>query len=167
MPLTCIFRFFWLTLCPIMRKVKLFLTDVDGCLTDGGMYYGANGEEMKRFCVYDGMGIVRLQKAGIPCGILTSENTPIVQRRAEKLRLQYLRMGVGSQVRDGAQTKLQAAEEICRELVIAYVHGLHDTHIFPHISVIGFQENHTFQTQFSKHFLHIAVSYVLHRDLRR
>ena len=47
-----------------MKKVKLFLTDVDGCLTDGGMYYGADGEEMKRFCVYDGMGIVRLQKAG-------------------------------------------------------------------------------------------------------
>lgn len=118
MPLTCTFRFFWLTLCPIMKKVKLFLTDVDGCLTDGGMYYGADGEEMKRFCVYDGMGIVRLQKAGIPCGILTSENTPIVQRRAEKLRLQYLRMGVGSQVQQGATTKLEAAEEICRELGI-------------------------------------------------
>lgn len=39
-----------------MRTVKLFLTDVDGCLTDGGMYYSANGDEMKRFCVYDGMG---------------------------------------------------------------------------------------------------------------
>ena len=101
-----------------MRQVKLFLTDVDGCLTDGGMYYGANGEEMKRFCVYDGMGIVRLQKAGIPCGILTSEKTPIVQRRAEKLHLQYLRMGVGSQVQQGATTKLAAAEEICRELGI-------------------------------------------------
>ena len=91
MPSACIFRFFWLTLCPIMRKVKLFLTDVDGCLTDGGMYYGADGEEMKRFCVYDGMGIVRLQ---------------------------YLRMGVGSQVQQGATTKLEAAEEICRELGI-------------------------------------------------
>lgn len=101
-----------------MRTVKLFLTDVDGCLTDGGMYYSANGDEMKRFCVYDGMGIVRLQKAGIPCGILTSENTPIVARRAEKLKLRYLYMGVGSQVNQGAKTKLEAAQEICNELNI-------------------------------------------------
>ncbi|MGN0235888.1 MAG: KdsC family phosphatase [Paludibacteraceae bacterium] len=101
-----------------MKPIKLFLTDVDGCLTDGGMYYGANGEEMKRFCVYDGMGIVRLQKAGIPCGILTSEETSIVARRAEKLHLQYLRMGVGNPMHKGVQTKLQAAEEICRELGI-------------------------------------------------
>ena len=103
---------------PDMGAIKLFLTDVDGCLTDGGMYYAANGDEMKRFCVYDGMGIVRLQKAGIPCGILTSENTPIVARRAEKLRLRYLYMGVGSQVNAGAKTKLEAAQEICGELGI-------------------------------------------------
>ena len=62
--------------------IKLFLTDVDGCLTDGGMYYSASGEELKRFCVYDGMGMVCLQKAGIPCGILTSEQSPIVKARA-------------------------------------------------------------------------------------
>ncbi len=61
-----------------MKPVKLFLTDGDGCMTDGGMYYSANGDEMKRFCVYDGIGIVRLRKAGIPCGILTSETTEIV-----------------------------------------------------------------------------------------
>ena len=41
-----------------MKSVKLFLTDVDGCLTDGGMYYSEAGEAMKRFCVYDGMGMV-------------------------------------------------------------------------------------------------------------
>ena len=67
--------------------------------------------------ILPGYGHVRLQKAGIPCGILTSENTPIVQRRAEKLRLQYLRMGVGSQVQQGATTKLEAAEEICRSFL--------------------------------------------------
>lgn len=78
--------------------VKLFLTDVDGCLTDGGMYYSAQGEVLKRFCVYDGMGMVCLQQAGIPCGILTSENSPVVKARAEKLKLQYLYLGVGSKV---------------------------------------------------------------------
>lgn len=101
-----------------MDKIKLFLTDVDGCLTDGGMYYGASGEEMKRFCVYDGMGMVLLRKAGIKCGILTSETTEIVARRAKKLQLDYLYMGVGSEVRRGAMTKLQTCVSICKELKI-------------------------------------------------
>ena len=78
--------------------IKLFLTDVDGCLTDGGMYYSAEGEVLKRFCVYDGMGMVCLQQAGIPCGILTSENSPLVKARAEKLKLRFLYLGVGSKV---------------------------------------------------------------------
>ena len=98
--------------------IKLFLTDVDGCLTDGGMYYTAEGDAMKRFCVYDGMGMVRLQQAGVPCGILTSENSPIVQARAEKLKLQFLYLGVGSKVNSGCLTKLQAAQEICEKLGI-------------------------------------------------
>ena len=99
-------------------SVKLFLTDVDGCLTDGGMYYSAEGEVLKRFCVYDGMGMVCLQQAGIPCGILTSENSPVVKARAEKLKLQYLYLGVGSKVNPNCLTKLQAASEICAQLGI-------------------------------------------------
>ena len=102
-----------------MKNVKLFLTDVDGCLTDGGMYYTAEGETMKRFCVYDGMGMVCLQQAGIPCGILTSENSMIVKARAEKLKLKYLYLGVGSRVNPDCLTKLQAAQQICDELGIS------------------------------------------------
>lgn len=101
------------------KMVKLFLTDVDGCLTDGGMYYTSEGEAMKRFCVYDGMGMVCLQQAGIPCGILTSENSMIVKARAEKLKLRYLYLGVGSKVNPNCLTKLEAAKEICHELGIA------------------------------------------------
>ena len=99
-------------------NIKLFLTDVDGCLTDGGMYYTAEGDAMKRFCVYDGMGMVRLQQAGIPCGILTSENSPIVKARAEKLHLEFLYLGVGSRDRAGSLTKLEAAKRICDKLGI-------------------------------------------------
>ena len=101
-----------------MKEIKLFLTDVDGCLTDGGLYYSAEGDAMKRFCVYDGLGLVMLQQAGIPCGILTSENNGIVKARAEKLKLQYLYMGVGSKVNPDCLTKLQAAQEICAQLGI-------------------------------------------------
>lgn len=101
-----------------MTNIKLFLTDVDGCLTEGGMFYTAQGEVMKRFCVYDGMGMVCLQQAGIPCGILTSENSLIVKARAEKLKLQYLYLGVGSRVNPKSLSKLQAAQEICDQLGI-------------------------------------------------
>ena len=104
--------------CENAKMIKLFLTDVDGCLTDGGMYYSAEGEVLKRFCVYDGMGMVCLQQAGIPCGILTSENSPVVKARAEKLKLQYLYLGVGSKVNPNCLTKLQAASEICAQLGI-------------------------------------------------
>ena len=102
--------------------IKLFLTDVDGCMTDGGMYYTAEGETMKRFCVYDGMGMVCLQQAGIPCGILTSENSAVVKARAEKLKLRFLYLGVGSKVNPDCRTKLQAAQEICAQTGI----GLED-----------------------------------------
>lgn len=105
-------------MCPNVKMIKLFLTDVDGCMTDGGMYYTAEGETMKRFCVYDGMGMVCLQQAGIPCGILTSELSPVVKARAEKLKLRFLYLGVGSKVNPDCQTKLQAAQEICTQLNI-------------------------------------------------
>ena len=101
-----------------MNDVKLFLTDVDGCMTDGGMYYTESGDEFKRFCVYDGMGIVLLRKAGIPCGILTSENTAIGLKRGQKLGLEYIYTGVGRVVDGVKMTKLDAANEICKELGI-------------------------------------------------
>lgn len=102
-----------------MTNIKLFLTDVDGCLTDGGLYYSAEGHAMKRFCVYDGMGMNRLQEKGIPCGILTSEVTDIVKRRAELLRLDFLYTGVSSRHNPGGLTKLEAAQEICNKLGIS------------------------------------------------
>lgn len=101
-----------------MKNIKVFLTDVDGCMTDGGMYYTESGDEFKRFCVYDGMGIVLLRKAGVPCGILTSENTNIGLKRGKKLGLEYVYTGVGSVVDGVKMTKLDAAKKICEELGI-------------------------------------------------
>ncbi len=102
-----------------LKNIKLFLTDVDGCMTDGGMYYAESGDEFKRFCVYDGMGIVLLRKAGIPCGILTSENTAIGLKRGQKLGLEYIYTGVGRVCNGMKMTKLDAANEICNELGIS------------------------------------------------
>lgn len=117
-----------------MQEIRLFLTDVDGCLTDGGMYYSDGGDELKRFCTYDGMGMVMLRKKGIACGILTSETTDIVLNRARKLDLDYLYMGVGRQTGNADIvryaparnepvnlpfcSKLEAVKQICSELKI-------------------------------------------------
>ncbi len=95
-----------------MTHIKLFLTDVDGVLTDGSMYYTESGDELKRFHTYDGMAFELLRKAGIKTGIITSENTQIVARRAAKIKTDYLFQGK----RDGG--KLAAAEQICAEMGI-------------------------------------------------
>lgn len=94
------------------QSIKLFITDVDGTLTDGGMYYSENGDELKKFNTRDGMGLQLLQKKGIKVGIVTSENTQMVERRAAKLKVDYLRQGK----RDGG--KLSVVQEICKEMNI-------------------------------------------------
>ena len=92
-----------------IKKIKLFLTDVDGTLTDGSMYYSENGDELKKFNTRDGLGIRLLREAGIKVGIITSENTKIVENRAKKLKADYLYQGKI----DGG--KLAIAQEICQK----------------------------------------------------
>jgi 3-deoxy-D-manno-octulosonate 8-phosphate phosphatase (KDO 8-P phosphatase) len=76
------------------RRVKLVLTDCDGVLTDGGVYYSATGEELKRFDIRDGMGVERLRNlAGIETGIVTGENSPSVVQRAKKLGIAECHLG--------------------------------------------------------------------------
>ncbi len=75
-------------------KIKFVLTDVDGVLTDTGVYYSSDGEELKRYSIRDGMGMERLRKlVNVETGILTRENTGIVASRARKLRIVELHMG--------------------------------------------------------------------------
>lgn len=77
-----------------MWSLKLFITDVDGTLTDGGMYYDEQGNEWKKFNTRDGKGLALLQAKGIKVMFLTSEDTPIVARRAAKLKVDFVCMGV-------------------------------------------------------------------------
>lgn len=75
-------------------RVKLLILDVDGVLTDAGMYYAESGEELKKFNTRDGHGIRLLQDAGIRVAIVTRERTAIVARRAAKLRIEDVHQGV-------------------------------------------------------------------------
>ena len=96
----------------LSSKIKLFLCDVDGTLTDGGMYYTDNGNELKKFNTRDGMGFKLLSDAGIKIGIITSEKTKIVENRAKKLNVDFLYQGY----HEGG--KLSIAKDICKKLGI-------------------------------------------------
>ena len=78
----------------VLQGIRLFATDVDGVLTDAGMYYAESGDEWKKFNTRDGMGIKLLQRAGIITAIVTQERTKLVARRAEKLTIPELHQGV-------------------------------------------------------------------------
>ena len=74
--------------------IKLVLLDVDGTLTDGGIYRGNNGEELKRFNVKDGYAIVNAQKLGIAFGIITGRKSELVEIRSNELKIKYLYQGI-------------------------------------------------------------------------
>jgi len=76
------------------KTINLLIIDVDGTLTDGGMYYDDQGHEWKKFNTRDGKGIELLREHGIATMILTSEDTPIVSFRAKKLKVEFCYMGI-------------------------------------------------------------------------
>lgn len=92
-------------------EIRLFLSDCDGCLTDGGMYYSEQGDELKKFNTRDGMGFALLRKQGIITGIVTGEDVDLNRRRAEKLKLDILEMG--------CKDKAGAINRICQEYGIS------------------------------------------------
>lgn len=93
-----------------MKLPKIILTDIDGVWTDGGMYYDAVNMELKKFNTYDSAGILFAHHLNIPVGIITGENSQIVQRRADKLKVDYCYLG--------AKNKLAIVQSLCEELHI-------------------------------------------------
>jgi len=77
-----------------LKKIKLVITDVDGVLTDGGMYYSKDGEFLKKFNTRDAMGMELLLDLGIKTIMLTRENSNIVKARAKKIKVSELYSGV-------------------------------------------------------------------------
>lgn len=94
-----------------MDLPKLFLTDIDGVWTDGGMYYDQQGNQLKRFHTYDSAGVLFSHLLNIPVGIITGEETEIVKRRAEKLKVDFLFQGV--------KNKLETVTKLCVKLGIS------------------------------------------------
>ena len=116
-----------------LKNIKCLLTDCDGVLTNGAMYYTEKGDEIKKFSTYDGMGFKLLKEKGFITGIITSEDVQLVKRRFKKLGLDELYMGVSD--------KLKVLDEICDKYnlkyeEIAYVGD--DINDLPIINKVGF-----------------------------
>ena len=93
------------------QAIKAIVFDVDGVLTDGGLWYGPTGEVMKRFDVKDGHAMVLARLTSLPVALLTARTSPIVEVRAQELKL--------ARVFQGRREKGPAFEELCAELQLA------------------------------------------------
>lgn len=92
------------------KAVKLLSLDLDGTLTDGGLYYMENGSELRKYHVQDGLGIVMAMQAGIEVCLITMSNTPAIARRAERLKIREAHLGI--------KDKLPVLRDICGKLGI-------------------------------------------------
>jgi len=93
--------------------IKLLVLDVDGTLTDGGVYIDSNGVQSKKFNIKDGMGITQLREKGLPVGIIShSRSKSILEERARMLGIDLMY--------SGKEPKLQIMERWLKELSISY-----------------------------------------------
>ncbi len=106
--------------------------DVDGVLTDAGMYYGVGGVELKKFNTRDGMGIALLHAAGVRTAFISGERLPVIRARARKLRVGDCLVGVGG--KGDALVRLARRRRVALEEV-AYVGD--DLNDLPALSVAG------------------------------
>ena len=90
------------------QGMRVLLLDVDGVLTDGGLYYGAEGEVLKRFHTLDGHGLKLLMRAGIVPAVISGRDSPALRQRLAALGITQLRLGT--------EDKLPAAQAVLREL---------------------------------------------------
>ena len=99
-------------------KIKLLICDVDGVMTDGRLFFGDNGLEYKAFHARDGLGIIMLQRSGIPLAVITARTSDVVLHRMKNLKIDL--------VFQGRHDKIEVFQQLCQELQldksqIAYV----------------------------------------------
>lgn len=121
------------TISSRLKRIKLLLLDVDGVMTDGGIYYSNLGDEFKKFNIQDGYGIVKLQRTGVKIGIITGRISNIVTRRATELGI--------TEVHQNLENKIEAYDSIkakwnLADAEIAYIGD--DEFDLPVLEQVGF-----------------------------
>lgn len=126
--------FFYEHLRPKINKIKLLILDVDGVMTDGGMYYTESGDQIKKYNTKDGMAILKVQEKGIVCGIISSAFTDkMVRNRAEVLQIKHVYVG-----RD---PKIDILKKWCEEMnltmeeVAVIGDDINDLQLFQHVGL--------------------------------
>jgi len=138
-----------------MKKIKLVATDIDGVWTDAKMHYNKNGDFIKSFSTYDGMAVEILNKRKVKVAIITSENSEIVLRRAEKLNIKNVYIN--------EKDKLKRIKKVCKELKInleevAYIgDDLNDEKILKAVGISALTNNSPIKSL-------IHVDYITNRN---
>ena len=116
-----------------LERIRAIALDVDGVLTDGGLWWGPGGEEWKRFCFADIMGVSLARRAGLALALISGENSPLVDRYAEKMHIQFVVKGC----RDKANALREFAASIGIELAEVCFMG-DDVNDLPAMRIAGF-----------------------------
>ena len=114
-------------------KVKLLALDVDGILTDGGLYYTEEGEELKKFNVKDGMGLKLLMQKGIEVAVITASNSKATLHRCRKLGIDHVYLDV--------EDKLNVIKQLCEKLALSLsevAYAGDDLNDLPILKEVGF-----------------------------
>ncbi len=148
------------------KAIKLVISDNDGVFTDNGVYYSERGEEMKRYSIRDGMGVERLRNAGIETCIMTGEVSPSIKKRAEKLGIKRLYLGVKDKV---AILDTLLAETGLQKQEIAYIgDDVNDVEIMNEIAREGLtacpRDATVFVRPYSHYHCHADGGYGAFRD---
>jgi YrbI family 3-deoxy-D-manno-octulosonate 8-phosphate phosphatase len=117
--------------CAPPSKLRLLITDVDGVLTDAGMYYSPDGDFLKKFNTRDGMGVQLWRDSGRSVAIVTGENSEIVRKRAEKLKIQTVHLGVSDKLR--LVTQMLAEQGLSFEQVAYIGDDLNDLEVMKRV----------------------------------
>jgi 3-deoxy-D-manno-octulosonate 8-phosphate phosphatase (KDO 8-P phosphatase) len=116
-----------------LELIQAVALDVDGVLTDGGFWWGPGGEEWKRFCFADVMGISLAQRAGLKFALISGEESPLVDRYAAKMRIEH--------VVKGCRDKAMALREFAASAGIELAHICYmgdDVNDLPAMQIAGF-----------------------------
>lgn len=116
-----------------LKDIKLLLTDIDGVWTDGSIYYGDGGDDLRRFHVHDGIGIKRLMEAGVEIAVVSSYKSYAVQRRCQQLGIKGMFLGVKN--KEEALERLIKGKGYSRDELAYIGDDLPDTKLFEKVGI--------------------------------
>lgn len=134
-----------------MNSIKYIFLDVDGTLTDGGLYIDSNKQEMKKFCVQDGAGIILARAVGIECIILTGRSSKCVEQRAQELKIKYVYQGIKNKEKFVVDF---INNEGLNKLEIGYIgDDLNDLYAMKNVGFVGCPKNAANEVKSISHYI--------------